>query len=256
MQAQIVFEGVVKDKDTGQNIAYVNIGILNKNVGTVTDAGGKFTIALDGKYDNETLKVSIIGYKSEVFKVADFKSDYAKSAVIYLEKNIAELKEVVINGKLKTGILGNTLDKKTVSAGFVNNVLGNEIGIVVKVKKKPTYIEAFHAMVDYNHYAVLKFRLNFYDLKDGLPNNTILTENIIITSTIKKGKLTVDLSDYNIVAEEDFFVSLELIEGLGEGGLHFLADYDGSPIITRAVSQGKWNKQKDLSFGFTVTARY
>ena len=256
LQAQNVFEGMIKDKDTKENIAYVNIGILNKNVGTVTDVDGKFAIPLDGKYDNDILKISIIGYKSKDFKVSDFKREYTQNRVIYLEKNIAELKEVVINNNLKTRILGNTLDKKTVSAGFVNNVLGNEIGIIVKVKKKPTYIEAFHAMVDYNHYTTLKFRLNFYDLKNGLPNNTILTENIIVTSTIKKGILSVDLSDYNIVAEEDFFVSIELIEGLGEGGLHFLADYDGSPIITRAVSQGKWNKHEDLSFGFTVTARY
>ncbi|MGK4566474.1 carboxypeptidase-like regulatory domain-containing protein [Flavobacterium sp. 3HN19-14] len=255
MKAQEIFEGVVKDKDSGDNIAYVNIGILNKNVGTVSASNGKFSLPLDGKYDNETLKISIIGYKSVEFKVGDFKKKYAQNATIYLEKNVSELKEVVINGNLKTRSLGNKLGKKTVSAGFVNNVLGNEIGIVVKIKKKPTYVEAFHAMVDYNHYKELKFRLNFYDLKNGLPNNTILTENIIVTSAIKKGELTVDLSDYNIVAEEDFFVSLELIEGLGEGGLHFLADYDGSPIITRAVSQGKWNKQDDLSFGFSVTVK-
>lgn len=254
----ITYAGIIKDKDSKEDIAYVNIGVLNKNIGTVSDVNGKFEISLDNKFDSETLKISIIGYKSQSIKVADFKKKMTENATIFLEKNIAELKEVVVrNRNLQTGILGNTIEKKSVSAGFVNNVLGNEIGITVKIKNKPTFIEAFNAIVDYNNYKELKFRLNFYDLKKGLPNNNILQENIIVTSTIKKGKLTVDLSDYNIVVTDDFFVSIELIEGLGEGGLHFLADYTGSAVITRAVSQGKWNKvNDDLSFGFTVTAKY
>ncbi|MDI1254789.1 MAG: carboxypeptidase-like regulatory domain-containing protein [Flavobacterium sp.] len=256
LQAQVVFEGIVKDIDTKENIAYVNIGILNKNVGTVTDVAGKFSIPLDGKYDDETLKISIIGYKSRDFKVGNFKKEYTKNSVIYLEKNIAELKEVVINGNLKTAVLGNPIGKKGMSAGFIKNLPGNEIGIPVKIKKSPTYIEAFHAMVAYNNYKDLKFRINFYDLKDGKPNNTILTENIIATSNIKNGELTIDLSGYNIVAESDFFMSIELIENLGEGGLHFLVDEDGPRIMSRAASHGKWIQQEDVSFGFTVTTRY
>lgn len=253
----VVYEGIIKDKNTKENLAYVNIGIVNKNTGTVSDVKGKFQLQLDNKLDAETMKLSMIGYKSLSFKVIDFKKAVIENPIIYLEKNVSELKEIVIKNKnLQTGILGNVLDKKTVSAGFVNNVLGNEIGIIVKLKSKPTFIEAFRAIVDYNKYKELKFRLNFYDLKKGLPNNTILQDNIIVTSTIKKGELIIDLNDYNIMVNEDFFVSIELIEGLGEGGLHFLADYSGSPIITRATSQGKWNKVDELSFGFTLIAKY
>ena len=255
--AQKSFLGTVKDKNTKENLAYVNIGIVNKNLGTVSDSNGQFQLQLDDNFNNETLKISIIGYKSLAMKVVDFKQTVEANKNIYLEKNISELKEVVVKSKkLKTATLGNILEKKTVSAGFVNNVLGNEIGIIIKIKSKPTFIEAFNAIIDYNHYKNFKFRLNFYDLKNGMPNNTILQENIIVNSTLKKGKLTIDLAEYNLMVNEDFFVSIELIEGLGEGGLHFLADYNGSPIITRAASQGKWNKQDDLSFGFNVTAKY
>jgi len=253
----VVYEGVIKDKNTKENLAYVNIGIVNKNTGTVSDVQGKFQLQLDNKNDAETMKLSMIGYESLRFKVIDFKKIVTENSIIYLEKSVSELKEIVIKNKnLQTGILGNVLEKKTVSAGFVNNVLGNEIGIIVKLKNKPTFIESFRAIVDYNNYKELKFRLNFYDLKKGLPNNTILQDNIIVTSSIKKGELVIDLNDYNIMVNEDFFVSIELIEGLGEGGLHFLADYSGSPIITRATSQGKWNKVDDLSFGFTLIAKY
>lgn len=252
-----IYDGELRDKDSNERLAYVNIGVLNKNLGTVSDANGKFSLLLDDVFDAEILKISMIGYKSISFTVADFKKQILKNEVLFLQKDIAELKEIVIsNKKLKTVVLGNALDRKTVSAGFVNNVLGNEIGIIIKAKKNPTFIEAFHAVVDYNHYNELKFRLNFYDIENGLPNNTLLFENIIAKSSIRKGKLTIDLRDYNIIVNGDFFVSIELIEGLGEGGLHFLADYSGAPVITRSASQGKWNKQDDLSFGFSVTAKY
>ena len=252
-----VYEGVLKDINSKEALAYVNIGVLNKNSGTVSDVNGQFQLVLDEKYDNEILKISIIGYKSIIYNVADFKKAITENKDFFLEKEVAELKEIIIsNKKMQTRNFGNVLEKKTVSAGFVNNVLGNEIGMIIKIKKKPTFIKAFHAIVDYNHYKEFKFRLNFYDLKDGLPNNSILQESIIVTSTIKKGKLSVDLDEYDIVVQDDFFVAIELIEGLGEGGLHFLADYSGNQIISRAASQGKWKKQEDVSFGFSVTAKY
>jgi len=252
-----VYEGVLKDLNSKERLAYVNIGVLNKNSGTVSDVNGQFQLVLDEKYDDEILKISIIGYKSLTYSVAEFKKAITENKDFFLEKEVAELKEIIIsNKKLQTRNFGNVLEKKTVSAGFVNNVLGNEIGMIIKIKKKPTFIKAFHAIIDYNHYKEFKFRLNFYDLKDGLPNNSILQESIIVTSTIKKGKLSIDLDEYDIVVQGDFFVAIELIEGLGEGGLHFLADYTGNPIITRAASQGKWNKQEDISFGFSVTAKY
>ena len=200
------YNGFLKDIENNQPLAYVNIGIIDKNLGTVSDANGQFDLNLDDKFDSEILKISMIGFKTQTFKVRDFKEKILKDNVIYLEKSVATLKEVVIkNKKLTTKILGNILDKKTVSAGFVNNILGNEIGIIVKIKKKPTFIESFSAIVDYNNYGNFKFRINFYDLKNGLPNNSILQENIIANSTIKKGKLTIDLSDYNITVSQDFF---------------------------------------------------
>jgi hypothetical protein len=133
--------------------------------------------------------------------------------------------------------------------------LGNEIGIKVKINKKPTFIEAFQAIVDYNKFENLKFRINIYGLKKGFPDRNLLSENIIATSQVKKGLMTIDLAEYNLMVSDDFFISIELIEQLGTGGLHFLADYAGSPIITRAASQGQWNKQGKLSFGFSVVVK-
>ncbi len=256
--AQTAYTGTIKDKSSGEVLAYVNIGVVNKNNGTVSDGNGHFTITLTEAMYTETIKFSMVGYTARTMKVADFISGIKDNPVVLLEPNVSSLKEVVVkNKKLQPGKLGNIPGKKPESAGFEKNILGNEMGVTIKLKRKPTYIRSFHAIIDYNRYREFKFRLNFYDLKDGLPNNSLLDENIIITTEIRKGQLDVDLRDYNIWAEGDFFVSIELIEEMGEGGLHFLADYKGTPVITRAASQGKWNTRNDgLSFGFWVTAAY
>ncbi|AWI25128.1 carboxypeptidase-like regulatory domain-containing protein [Flavobacterium pallidum] len=256
--AQTDYAGAIKDRTSGEPLPYVNIGVVNKNIGTVSDVNGHFTLTLSPGLDAEMVKVSMVGYEPQTIRVSDFISKINKNPVIQLERSVSTLKEVVVkNKKLQTNTLGNIPGKKTESAGFEKNILGNEMGVTIKLKRKPTYIKAFHAIIDFNRYRELKFRLNFYDIKDGLPNNSILSENIIVDTEIKKGQLDVDLTDYNIWAEGDFFVSIELIEEMGESGLHFLADYKGTPVITRAASQGKWNTRNDkLSFGFWVTAAY
>ncbi len=42
------------NKDNGEPIAYANIGIVNKNIGTVSNTQGEFNIELNSKYDNDT----------------------------------------------------------------------------------------------------------------------------------------------------------------------------------------------------------
>lgn len=223
---------------------------------------GDFRIELNEKYDNDTLKFSSIGYKSLLFKVSNFKKKILNNPSIQLEEEITQLQEVVVSSrKLKEKILGNKTTSKKFHLGFSSNNLGNEIGIKIKIKKSPTYIEDFNVNIVKNEYDSIKFRLNFYDLKNGLPQKNILKENIIITSKIKEGKLTVDLRDYDIVVYEDFFVSLEWIENLGDQfDLTFSSGLLGSPTMFRNTSQAYWQKLRifglNLSVGLNVTTKY
>ncbi len=257
LNGQTTFNGKITGGDSHENLGYVNIGVVGKNVGTVSNIHGNFELEIPRKHDADTLKISMIGYESKVFRVADFKKHISKNPTIHLAEIATDLKEVVIPGKkLKKKILGNKTRSKNVSAGFSSNLLGNEVGLVIKVKKRPTYITNFTASVARNEYDSLKFRLNFYDVKNGRPNKSILNENIFINSEIKEGVISVDLSQYNIVVEDDFFVALEWIEDLGEGGLFFSAGFFNTPLIARETSQGGWHKVGLVGLGFTVTALY
>lgn len=265
---QSIIEGTIKDSKSMEGLAYVNIGIVGENVGTVTDSNGKFRLAIDEKYDNNELRISMVGYKSKSFKVADFKQLMRNGSEATLDEAPYEMDEVIVYGKkfkgrkLKEKILGNPTESRNNKTGFETNLLGNEMGIVIKTKRRPTFIKDFSIYIVSNQYDTFKFRINFYDIKNGLPNQNILKENIIVTSSIKKGKLTVDLSQYNLMVEDDFFVSMEWIEDMGEHGLFFSTDTSGSasPTITRKTSQGEWREVGKLAFGtgigITLTVQY
>ncbi|GAA3627127.1 carboxypeptidase-like regulatory domain-containing protein [Flavivirga jejuensis] len=254
---QETYKGQIKDSKTKEPLPYVNIGILGGNIGTVSDNDGNFQIELESKFDLDTIQISMIGYKNYIKIVKEFKKEMPRlDSIISLEQEITELEEVVLsNKKLKERTLGNKTKSKSMIGGFSTNQLGNEVGIVIKTKKKPTYINRFNASIASNKYDNVKFRLNFYNLKEGLPYKNILKENIILSTGIKEGVLSADLSKYNIVVEDDFFVSLEWIEDLGKDGLMFSIGLFGSPIIERKTSQGDWNKV-GVGIGFTVDVEY
>ncbi len=249
--------GTIKAEGTAEVLPYVNIGIRGKGVGTVSDRNGEFEIDLSEKYYSDSLSISMIGYHSQIYLVKNFIDLIHKNSTIHLEENIQVLDEVIISSRrLKKRILGNKAKIRLYSDGFESDQLGSEAGIIIKIKKSPTYVKKFTAYIAKNEHPELKFRLNFYDIKDGLPNKRILKENIIVTSKIKKGKLEVDLEKYNIVVEDDFFVSLEWIEYFGIGELKFAIGFFGSPVIYRYASYDTWEREPPLSPGFNVTVKY
>ena len=250
-----VIEGTVKDATTKANLPYVNVGIIGKGIGTVTDAEGAYKIVLNNN-DADSLKVSMIGYRSQNFSVADLKKHFGPLNIA-LEAGVIPLKEVKIyNHDFKQVVLGNTTQSKSTDAGFTSNELGNEIGAVIKIKKAPTFLKQFNASLAHSASDSVKLRLNFYSVKDGLPDKIIQQQNIFVT--VKKGqdKISVDLTPYHIVVEDKFFVSLEWIQNSPGHGLMFSASLLSSAIISRETSQAKWEKVGLAGVGFNVSAEY
>jgi hypothetical protein len=89
-----------------------------------------------------------------------------------------------------------------------------------------------------------------------MPAKTLLDQNILIETDIESGIITKDLSPYEIVIDQDFFVAIEWIEDLGPGNLFFSGGFFGSPLIAREVSQGTWSKVGTASVGMNVEVRY
>lgn len=251
-----VFEGFVKDGKTNENLAYVNVGVIGKATGTVTDESGHFKLSLNNS-NTDSLRISMIGYASKTYLVSDFITHYTPGETIMLAPQVHQLTEVKISGrKLKLAVLGNTTQSKSTNAGFTSNKLGNEIGAIIKIKKAPTFLKQFNASLARSIPDSIKLRLNFYSVKDGLPDKILQQQNIFVT--IKKGQeqITVDLTPYNLIVNDKFFVSLEWIKDSSGPGLMFSASLFSSAMIMRETSQAAWEKEGLAGVGFNVLAAY
>jgi len=102
-----------------------------------------------------------------------------------------------------------------------------------------------------------KFRLNFYNIKNGLPDGKIVYQNIIFSIDVKKGKFTLDLEQYNIMVEEDFYCTIELVENQNsDEEIFFSAKLLGKTTAYRRTSQAAWQKNGKIGVGFNYTIKY
>jgi hypothetical protein len=255
-QAQ-AFDGIVKDAKTNLPLPYVNVGIIGKSVGTVTDADGRYKLLL-ANHDADTLKISMIGYKPLTYGVADFIK--AGQTTALLQPAVTELREVkVSNRKWKEGILGNTSKSDNSNAGFSSNILGHEMGTIIKVKKSPTFLKKFNVHISRAPQYPVKLRLNFYSLRKGLPDQLLQNQNIFIDVAAGQKDIEMNLVPYSIYVDDNFFASLEWIEnGKGQGIMFsaYLSLFGSGAVISRETSQAKWEKVGIAGMGFNVLADY
>jgi hypothetical protein len=247
--------GNVKDAKTGEKLPFVNVGIVGKGIGTVTDDNGSFKILVSSN-SKDSLRFSMIGYQPQSFVLSEIIKQTGALQVTLIPAN-TQLKEVKItNRKYKQSILGNTTQSKSVNAGFTSNNLGNEIGEIIKIKRSPTWLKEFNASISQNASDSVMLRLNIYSVKNGLPDQNLLQQNILITVKKDQDRIKIDLQPYHIMVEDKFFVSLEWVKNTSGMGLKFSASLLSSPIIAREASQAKWEKIGIAGVGFNVLAEY
>src|SRR5690554_443185 len=99
------FQGKVIDEKTKEAIPFVNIGVENKPLGTITDDRGFFSIS-NIKTDNN-LVFSCIGYKSKILSF----DELSKIKVISLTPQPRELSEVTITGMTAKAIAKEALKR-------------------------------------------------------------------------------------------------------------------------------------------------
>ena len=258
-----IYSGQLFNIDSGQPIPFVNIGIIGKNTGTVSDVEGRFNIELNSIFDNDTLCISSIGYENIKQLVSDFKDEIGDIDLvkIALSPKVYQLNEVIIrpiNTKIYT--IGNFCGpNSTYGNAFYSKNLGTEVGVIIKLprNKNKAYLKNFRFYVGHFTFDKFPVRLNIYNLKNGLPYENIFTEPIFLEIT-SAGEYIIDLVDYNISTNGDFFISLEYyrIPDQTKGELIFCAVHNrkmnkGNGYY-RLTSQGNWMPEYGDNVGFSV----
>lgn len=258
LSAQYILQGRIIDALTKEPLPFVNVGVLKKEIGTVSNEDGFFFLEVPDVFAKETLRFSMIGFDERDFQVTDLEAILLSNNTLVLAEQTTFLEEVVLTAEKKwdTRVSGNATTSKLLITGFTSNQLGNEIALFVKVKKTPAYIEGIQFSVVENIYPEVRFRVNVYSSEYRFPDENILKENIFVTLNQSEGIISVDLKEYDILIDDDVFISLEWIdEDLGSEGLWFSAGVFGKSIYARSTSQAEWKKQRGLSLGISVTLR-
>ncbi len=259
---ELVLTGGVQDAKTTEVLPYVNIGVLNKDWGTVSDKDGSFQLELNETHVNDTLRISMVGYRPQMVLVKALMN--RKNAYqIQLQEEISELNEVVLTAKKwKFKTIGNKTKSKFLSTGFAYDMLGSELGVRINIRKKPTFVRSFNFHVSYNRLSAKAiFRLNIYKVKAGKPTENLLRESILIpVAAGETGVFTTDLKKYDIVLTDDVIVMLEWVEAegeikTGEGIFLSLGMFTGG-TYRRKSSQGKIKKFRGLGVGYNFEVKY
>lgn len=259
----LVLEGTVSDGSSNAPLPYVNIGVLNKDRGTVSNTDGYFQLELNESHLSDTLRISRVGYAPKTVLVKSL-MNRKEPYTIVLDEEVSALNEVVVTAKAwKYKTIGNKTKSKFLSTGFAYDMLGAELGLRINIGRKPTYVRAFNFHVSYNRLSAKAiFRLNIYALEGGKPGKNLLNENVLIPIAAgESGVFSVDLKKHDLVLNDDVIVMLEWVEAAegqvktGEGIFLSLGMFTNG-TYTRTSSQGKIKKFRGLGVGYNLDVRY
>lgn len=116
--------GHIYDNETKTVIPYATIGILEENIGTITNTDGYFSLKIPLSYSGSSLVVSHMGYMSQRIPLQLINE---QKVDIYLERRIISIQEVIIRYIDPQIIIEKALDHRK-----VNN------------SRKPVYTTSFY----------------------------------------------------------------------------------------------------------------
>lgn len=205
-------KGEVRNFEDNKPLAYVNIGITNKTVGTVSNKNGLFNFYLNEKVTQEdTVVFSYIGFRTEKYLISELND---KNNIILLQPENTELDEVVVsskkiklkskkNGRASKGLGLTHMNFYSYYEKDVDDRLSKERGMKLKIRRN-CHVNDLSFKITSNDFTSLKFRVNFYKIEDGLPTVLLVEKNIVFE--IKDnfmGWFKVDLEPYEIYLKED-----------------------------------------------------
>ena len=235
--------GKVSDENQAP-LAYVNIGIKGKNIGTMSKEDGSFLISIPAGFQNDSLTFSIVGYHELSMAVKDL--SVTDEVSIRLQEKTASLKEIVIRGEKLTekkyGI------KKRGLIHFTDGIFKKddsfEIGQVISLGNTPVQITSLNLYIHSSRPDSANFRINFYryDHEENTPRERLIEKKIIQRHPVREGWLKFDLSDFDILLKGDVLAAIEFIPDDAEQIIYEVKLGGASKSFFRKTSLGQWTR--------------
>ncbi len=245
--SQTQISGRVIDEHAKLPLAYVNIGIKDKNTGTVSKPDGSFAIDIPSEYQSDSLTFSIVGHHESTILIRHLISN--GNAVIQLKEKPTQLEEIVIRGEKtvekKYGI------KRRGAIHFTDGIFKKndsfEIGQVIRLGNSLAQITSLNLHINSTRPDSADFRINFYryDFDENIPKQRIFEKSLLQRHPVKEGWLKFDLSHHNILLKGDVLISLEFIPGTADDSKQIFYEVKlggSSKSLFRKTSLGQWTR--------------
>jgi len=262
--------GQLRDSSTQLPVEYANIGIVGKNIGSLSDSLGNFQLSLNKALDNDTLRISALGYRSKSFPIGALRiSNLPK--ILLLEEKIVELNEVMISA-VKPEVVQLGLKKKygypiplykgaQSKIAFPQKGYRHEIGTRFS-NTKTMILDSVQLNFAECNVEDVRLRINVYSIKNEQMEN-VLSRPVYI-SLSKEQALNFPIIKFTknrILIDSDFLITVDNYKQLKDGALYFLANFKnkGKPYPTyyRHSSQGNWvlhKTKKNRTVGISILA--
>ncbi len=246
--------GRVTDQDTAEPLAYASIGIIGTNSGTITDESGRFSLKVGDYPLSAIVRISMVGYHAKTYDLSDL---IGKDLTITLETAVTSLREITISpGQKKLKRSGTKTSSEKIITGWGGYGKGGERGTRIRIRKEPAEIEELHFHIASTTFDSLLFRVHIRDIQKGRPGKELLQEDILIPVAIRSGWVSVDMSPYRLVFDEDIALTLEWIRAWGdfsgEKSLHISAALGKGRLYAKEASEATWTVKKSISPGIYV----
>lgn len=266
--AQKDYKGKVVDAKTGEVIPFVNIGIVEEGIGTVSDEEGLFHLYFEKKEvgSEAVILFSALGYSPLNIAVAEMPLVYNEYPIFKMTPERVVLDEVVVSNKgnrFITDFVGyKNYGERTFGYWKDQIALGGELATRVVAKSGLRRLDRLQFEVFYNPSDSLLLRINIYedDGPLGSPKTNLNKsgKNALVTVKSTDKIVWVDLKPYDIYVKNDFVVSLELLKVYGdqELGLILAAAFDKFGSYRKYASQDKWERIADQNMAYYLETQF
>lgn len=253
--AHLCHSRTVLSESTGEPVIYASVGVINRNLGTVADTAGNFSLQIPPEFVNDSIRISSIGYVAKTFAVKDIKSI---PDTIFLSEDVRMLSEVVVKPqRVKHKIAG-----RKGAGGFIYievegyKAAGQGLAPPLKIKGRAWLKELGFTIVTENKpLSEMKFRINIYRKED----DQYILQNLnprcfdYDISQLDNGLFTYKFPGELMLEDGDYYVELEFLENFANEFFIMRSKPLTGRTRYRYASQSDW---ETLPFGAPVYIEY
>lgn len=249
------YSRTVLSESTREPIIYASVGVINRNIGTVTDSLGNFTLNIPVEFVNDSIKISSIGYASKTFAVKDIKNI---PDTIFLADDVLLLNEVTVKPQK---IKHKTAGRKG-AGGFIYievegyKAAGQGLATPLNVKERAWLKElGFTIQTEIRPLSKMKFRVNIYSKEDGgyiLQNFKPIYFDYDKTQ-LEDGTFTYRFPDEIMLDKGNYYIELEFLENFHNELFVMKSKPLTGKTRFRYASQSAW---ETLPFGAPIYIEY